>query len=246
MWRGTVAGPIGPDSTPRKADGPVTNNQEVADRRVRDGCLVLLTLELPARADQCRIARRAAACALRDRSIDQDTVQCLLSALGELFANGVQHHPAEANDHLLVSLAAMAGPAGRWILVSVTDSGSGALRPRPQGGQEESGRGLALVRGLGAKITDSAVPTGGYQVTAWVGESQDLRDHVCQCDCLFWGHQGDGTCAWTVPCIEGRASVSAQVCASCAQASEHAAAELAAGVGRESIVVAGTGRMPSC
>ena len=54
-----------------------------------------------------------------------------------------------------------------------------------------------MVREYGAKITDEVLVVG-YRVTAWLGDTSELRSQVCRCDCLAWGHHQDNICTWTV------------------------------------------------
>jgi hypothetical protein len=169
--------------------------------------------------------------------VDSDTADAVLLALSELFTNGITHHRVADDEYLCVSLTVNAGPLRRWLAVSVTDEGRGSLRTRPRGGDEEDGRGLLLIMGLGAKITEAVLP-GGYQVTAWFADSSELRSRVCKCDCVAWGHDKVGVCTWTLrpdtsPANddENAGRVGAEsICAPCATAVECLATGLATGV----------------
>lgn len=205
------------------------------DREIADSdSLVLLYTSLPAQAEQCAAARRMVTCALEGWSDDQDTVDAMASVLAELFANGLDHHAVADGERLVISLIANVGPSGQWLALSVTDGGAGSLRARAESTQAEDGRGLRLVRGLGAKITDEVLPTG-YQVTAWLAADSELRNLVCQCDCPARGHQARNICKWTVvdEGDEPRNGAAARVatdhllCVPCAEDAERVAALLA-------------------
>jgi len=195
---------------------------------------VLLYASLPARPEQCAVARHMLVSVLEGWPIEPDTADAVLWALAELFANGLDHHDIAAGERLRVSLTANVGPARQWLALSVTDGGHGSLRARPESAHDEDGRGLNLVRGFGAKITDEVLATG-YEVTAWVAENSQLRSQVCRCDCVAWGHQHEGVCTWTLvpaglPLNLGEGTGQAEVepiCDPCAEHVERATKKLA-------------------
>lgn len=214
------------------ASWPTAVDPETAD----SDSLLLLYTSLPAHADQCKVARRMVTSVLESWSKEQDTADAMASVLAELFANGLDHHSVTDGERLSISLTAKVGPSGQWLALSVTDGGGGSLRARPDSAQAEDGRGLMLVRGLGAKVTDEVLPAG-YQVTAWLAENSDLRNRVCQCDCLAWGHQERNICKWTVADEDGvlreeadvRVANDHPVCVPCATDFERVTALLADG-----------------
>lgn len=169
----------------------------IAGARLDSVSEVLLAASLPARADQCGLARRMVAAVLDGRVVETETADAMSWAVAELFANGLDHHEISEGERLWISLTVRVGPGGQWLALSVADSGRGCLRPRSVSLDDEGGRGLNLVRRLGARITDEVLPAG-YEVTAWVPENSHLRSRVCRCDCVAWGHQRDSVCVWTV------------------------------------------------
>jgi hypothetical protein len=183
----------------------------------------LLIASLPAVPEQCGIARTLALKVLGGWTEDADTVDTVLLSLSELFTNGLKHHSVVSGERLRVSLIANVGPAGHWLALSVRDCGSGSMRPVVAKTTDEGLRGLAVIREYGAKITDRVFDTG-YQVTAWLGDTSELRSQVCRCDCLAWGHHQDDVCTWTVEPAEnlsesdgGTPPLLELVCGACAK-----------------------------
>lgn len=207
----------------------------IASSRASADPEVLLLTSLPAAPEQCGVVRNLAVKVLNSWIEDSDTADAVLWILAELFTNGLEHHAVVNGERLCVSLTANVGPAGRWLAMSVTDSGPGSMRPRRKDQTAEDGRGLAIVRAFGAKITDE-VFDAGYQVTAWLGGTSELRSQVCRCDCVAWGHQQDNICTWTVESAESRPdgdfaglSVRELICKPCAKHVEGVTARLSGG-----------------
>ena len=147
----------------------------------------------PASREACAAARRDIGRALKDLHLDADTVDVGMLAVSELFANAVLHHTPRPGEQVAVALDTQAGPGGIWAVLSVIDGGNGAIGTpsRSSGGHglvarsgadRESGRGLALLRGLGARVRGSAA-AAGYEVTVAYPIDQEIRRRVCRCDC---------------------------------------------------------------
>ena len=113
---------------------------------------VLLVVSLPALPEQCGVARILAAKVLCGWTKDADTVDAAQLILSELFTNGLKHHAVVNGERLRVSLIANAGPAGHWLALSVTDCGTGSMRPVQAELTAECRRGLVSCAGSSVQI----------------------------------------------------------------------------------------------
>lgn len=150
----------------------------------------------------CPRARRNLVEALPLIGISDDGVFAASLYFTELFANAILHHNVGGAEQVHVAILESVEDGERWVGIAVTDAGCGALRPAAQSAPSRAGfgRGLEVVRGMGARLTDVRAP-GGYTVTAWTPVSDDLRRRVCQCDCRNVHGREPSACFWL---IEGR------------------------------------------
>jgi anti-sigma regulatory factor (Ser/Thr protein kinase) len=119
--------------------------------------------------------------------------------ISELFTNALLHHQLGRAELVYVAIHESVENGRRWVGIAVTDAGRGAVRPAAQiaPSREGFGRGLELVRGMGARLTDVRVP-GGYTVTAWTPAADELRPRVCRCDCVSVHGSEPSACSWLI------------------------------------------------
>ncbi|HEV2634522.1 MAG TPA: ATP-binding protein [Actinocrinis sp.] len=153
----------------------------------------------PAVPDSCSQARRDVGLAVVDLGLSVDAAFDAQVMVNELFTNAVAHHEVRGDEGVLVAVHQSRDEYGPWLGIAVTDAGRGALRPskRVISQTAEGGRGLDVLRGLGARVTASRMP-GGYTVFAWFPLKDQVRSRVCRCDCQGWHPSDLSTCRWVV------------------------------------------------
>lgn len=149
--------------------------------------------------ESCPEARRDVAEALPQIGMSDDGTFAASLYLTELFTNAILHHRVGGAEQVHVAIHESIEGGRRWVGIAVTDAGSGAVRPAAQiaPSREGFGRGLEVIRGMGARLTDVRVP-GGYTVTAWTPASDELRHRVCQCDCPSVHGREPSACSWLI------------------------------------------------
>lgn len=149
--------------------------------------------------DSCPNARADVTEVLPQLGMSGDGAFAASVYVSELFTNAILHHAVGGSEQVHVAIHECVEDSRRWLGIAVTDAGSGAVRPANQiaPSREGFGRGLELVRGLGARLTDVRVP-GGYTVTAWTPVSDELRRRVCQCDCSSVHGAQPSACSWLI------------------------------------------------
>lgn len=154
--------------------------------------------QYPASDLSCPRARRDVTAALTELGLSDEGAYEASVVFNELFTNALLHHPIEADECVKVGIQE-AEDGQEWVGIAVTDSGRGAMRPAKDIAPERAdfGRGLEVVRGLGARLTDVRIP-GAYTVTAWVPALDSLRKRVCQCDCASVHGCEPSACSWLI------------------------------------------------
>jgi hypothetical protein len=99
-----------------------------------------------------------------------------------------------------VAVRVCAEPTGVWVVIAVTDAGHGTISGACDRGIDwgEHGRGLLLVRGLGALISGEILEAG-YRVTAAFPAGEALRARVCRCGCAVTLSDKQAVCLRLVP-----------------------------------------------
>jgi anti-sigma regulatory factor (Ser/Thr protein kinase) len=122
---------------------------------------------------------------LRDAEVDVRGVDVAVAVVAELFTNALIHHEVHGDEHVDVAVRVCAEPTEFCVVLvvlAVTDGGRGTISGAcdPHGSADEHGRGLQLVCGLGALISDELLETG-YRVTAAFPVDAALRGQLCSC-----------------------------------------------------------------
>jgi hypothetical protein len=122
---------------------------------------------------------------LRDAEVDVRGVDVAVAVVAELFTNALIHHEVHGDEHVDVAVRVCAEPTEFCVVLvvlAVTDGGRGTISGAcdPHGSADEHGRGLQLVCGLGALISDGLLETG-YRVTAAFPVDAALRGQLCRC-----------------------------------------------------------------
>ena len=123
--------------------------------------------EYPAVAVSCTRARLDVAGVLFEVGLGADAIETAQLVASELFTNALIHHAVAEGETvgLVISTVPRLG-GGVWVVLSVVDAGDGALLTGSgEPDDDEHGRGLTLIRGLGADVGGRAVPNG-YRVRA--------------------------------------------------------------------------------
>lgn len=154
--------------------------------------------------ESCPQARRDVAKVLSDLGLSDDGTFAASIFVTDLFTNAIVHHTANGEEHVHVAIHESHEGGQRWTGIAVTDTGSGAVRPAADAAlcDSESGRGLEVMRGMGARLTDVRLP-GGYTVMAWTPVSDELRRRVCQCDCSGAHGREPSACSWLIEARDG-------------------------------------------
>lgn len=149
--------------------------------------------------ESCPRARRDVVEALPEIGLSKAGTFAASVYISELFTNAILHHKVGSAEHVHVAIHESVEDGCRWVGIAVTDAGCGALRPSSLIAPSRAGfgRGLEVVRGLGARITDVRLP-GGYTVTAWTPVSDELRGRVCRCDCRNAHGRAPSSCSWVI------------------------------------------------
>jgi anti-sigma regulatory factor (Ser/Thr protein kinase) len=184
----------------------------------------------PATGGSCPQVRKDVRGALNGLGLSGDGVYAASVMVSELFTNAIVHHPAQDSELVHVVIYCGTDVHGRWVGIAVTDTGCGTIRTPedPAGVRADFGRGLAVVRGLGARLADLRVPTG-YTVSAWFPTCDQLRVQVCQCDCATWHGMEPTVCTRIVEGFNGSADAPAnddlsdRLCFMCRQQRKDAA-----------------------
>lgn len=152
-----------------------------------------------ASAESCPRARQDVAEVFSDLGMSDDGAFAASLVLTELFTNAILHHKVGGVEQVHVAIHENSEANLRWVGIGVTDAGKGAVRPPADiaPSREGFGRGLEVVRGMGARLTDVRVP-GGYTVMAWIPVSDELRRRVCQCDCPSVHGRELSACCWLI------------------------------------------------
>jgi anti-sigma regulatory factor (Ser/Thr protein kinase) len=166
----------------------------------------LLRASYPDVPPSCGVARREVLECLSLRGVGGDALEVAALALSELFGNALRHHKVRESEVIGVTVRLSLGPGGIWVVISVLDAGHGALGIPGAGPEtsdsEEYGRGLLLLRGLGARVSGSRVRLG-YRVEARFPMDAVVRSRVCRCGCQEAGHDYGRWCLWLVPSNPG-------------------------------------------
>ncbi len=127
-----------------------------------DAALRQETLQLPARGASVGAARRLVRSLVPAWGFDEEVCGAAELVMSELFTNALVH---TASEQILCVLRAQ---ERRSLYVEVADQGGGPLGPMPReaGVEDESGRGLALVRALTQAWGDRPGAAGGRVVWA--------------------------------------------------------------------------------
>lgn len=149
--------------------------------------------------ESCPRARRDVAQVFSSLGMSDDAVFAASVVFSELFTNAILHHKPGNSEKVHVALQENREASQHWVGIAVTDGGSGNVQPAKDivPSREGFGRGLEVVRGLGARLTDVRVP-GGYTVTAWTPLSDVLRQRVCRCDCPTAHRLEPSACSWLI------------------------------------------------
>ena len=150
----------------------------------------------PATVLSCAQVRGDVVKFLSDASLGDDVVEVGQLVAQELAVNGVTHHEAAPGEELGVSVRLVGSTPRASVVIAVRDGGPGRIgAPRAEADDaDEHGRGLMLLRGLGARLHGHVVK-GGYLVRAHFPVDAGLRERVCRCDCVRRGHDDPGVCS---------------------------------------------------
>jgi hypothetical protein len=146
------------------------------------------------------LARRDVSAYLASAQVDAGGADVAVVVAAELFTNALIHHPARGHERVDVAVRVCAEPTGVWVVIAVTDAGRGTIPEACDHGIDagEHGRGLPLVRGLGALISGEVLETG-YRVTAAFPADEALRARVCRCGCALSQADERKVCMRLVP-----------------------------------------------
>lgn len=176
-----------------------------------------------ARPASCRLARGDVSAYLAGAKVDAHGVDVAVAVAAELFTNALIHHAVRGDESVDVAVRICAEPTGAWIVIAVTDAGHGTISGACDRGINagEHGRGLLLVRGLGALISGEILEAG-YRVTAAFPADEALRARVCRCGCAASQADERAGCLRLVPpiaeSVEGAgatASLGSIICPRC-------------------------------
>lgn len=221
------------------------SSEQVAEMDAAAQMSVRFRWRYPASDESCPKARWNLTKALSMIGMSDDGMFAASVYFAELFANAILHHEVGGEEQVHVAIHEVEDGGRRWVGIAVTDAGRGAVRSAAQiaPSREGFGRGLEVVRGMGARLTDVRVP-GGYTVTAWTPVSDELRCRVCQCDCRSSHGREPSACSWLTEEHVGKQAVgadmpAAHLCSACLRLVTKIDAEPADKVGSSTPLAAG-------